>query len=471
MNRTTKHVIGHFHGQLVHPGDPTYDELRRVFNGMIDRRPAVIARCASVSDVVSGIAYARSASLPLSVRAGGHGVTGDAVCDGGICLDLRLLKRILIDPATRRARVQAGVTWGELDTATQEFGLAVTGGRVAGTGVAGLTLGSGSGWLERKLGLTCDSLRSVELVTADGRVLTASGSVNSDLFWGVRGGGGNFGVVTTFEFELHPVGPTVYGGMLMHPPFAAAELTRFFRDFMASAPDEVGAGLAFVSAPDQPFVPAFARGKPAVGMIICYAGPPEEGAEVLRPLREFGPPVHDMVGPLSYVQMQRLLEPGNQAGLQNYWKADFLAGLPDEAIDILVHYTQRVPSPLTQAILMPLGGALGRVDENAMAFGQRNAPFNLHILSMWKDAADSDRQIGWTREFHSAMQPYTTGGAYLNFIGNEGNARVRQAFGPAKYDRLVGLKRRYDPDNVFRLNQNIPPDLSDGPEACAGAGS
>ncbi|SEM92474.1 methyltransferase [Nonomuraea pusilla] len=444
-------------GSVVRPGDPHYDEYRKVFNGMIDRRPSLIVRCASPADVAEGIAHARRHGLPLSVRSGGHGVTGDAVLDDSVCLDLRPMNSVTIDPDRRRALVGGGANWGEFDAAAQEYGLAVTGGRIRSTGVAGLTLGSGSGWLERKFGLTCDSLLSVELVTADGDVLRASETENSELFWGVRGGGGNFGVVTTFEFQLHPVGPQVLGGLVMYPPFQVADLIRQFRDFMATAPDEVGGALAFISAPDEPFVPEFARGKPVVGATLAYFGPIEEGIEVLRPMREFGPPVRDMVAPIAYTDLQGLLEPSNHEGMQNYWKAEFLAELPDEAIDHIVRFTQTVPSRLTQTLLMPLGGALARVDNNAMAFGQREAPFNIHIMSMWEDAADTERQISWTREFHRAVQPYSTGGAYLNFIGNEGGDRIKAAFGPEKYERLVRLKRRYDPSNVFAGNQNIPP--------------
>lgn len=458
MTLTTPQLEETFRGTIVRPDDAQYDELRKVFNGMIDRRPALIARCTNAVDVIAAVNYGRTQELPISVRAGGHGVTGDAVCDGGICIDLRPMKGIRVDPQRRIAHVQAGVNWGELDRETQQFGLAVTGGRVPDTGVAGLTLGSGSGWLERKLGLTCDSLRSVDIVTADGRLLVASESEHPDLFWGLRGGGGNFGIATAFEFDLHPVGPTLLGGMLIHPGFCAREVTQHFRDFMQSAPDEVGAGLAFISAPDAPFVPEFARGKPMIGIIACYVGPVEDGEEALRPLREFGPPVQDMIAPIPYTSVQRLIEPGSQHGKENYWKADFLAELPDAALDVLVSYTQRVPSTLTQTVLMPLGGALARVDEDAMAFGQRRAPWNVHILSMWEDPADTERQVAWTRDFHAALAPYTTGGAYLNFIGNKGNERVRAAFGERKYARLVELKRRYDPTNLFRLNQNIPPD-------------
>jgi FAD/FMN-containing dehydrogenase len=458
MSTTTAPLEQTFRGQVVRPEDPGYDALRRVFNGMIDRHPAIIARCTSSDDVVAALDYARTNDLVVSVRAGGHGVTGDAVCDGGVCIDLRPMNGVRVDPERRIAVVGGGANWGEFDAAAQEHGLAVTGGRVPDTGVGGLTLGSGSGWLERKLGLTCDSLVAVELVTASGDVLVASETERPDLFWGVRGGGGNFGIVTKFSFRLHPVGPTVVGGMLLHPGFRAREVTRLFRDFMADAPEDVGAGLAYISAPDAPFVPEFARGMPMVGIILCYAGPPEQADEVLRPLRAFGPPIQDFVGPMPYTAVQKLLEPGSQHGKENYWKADFLADLPDDAIDILVEHTQRVPSPLSQTVLMPLGGAIARVPEDAMAFGQRSAAWNLHILSMWEDPADAERQVTWTRELHAAMRPHATGGAYLNFIGNEGNARVRAAFGDEKYARLAALKRRYDPDNVFHLNQNIPPE-------------
>lgn len=452
-------------GSVVRPGDANYNGLRRVFNGMIDRKPALIIRCKSARDVVEGIKYARGRGLELSVLAGGHGVTGNAVIDGAVCLDLRPLKEIVLDEERGRALVGAGVNWGELDAATQTIGKAVTGGRVRDTGVAGLTLGSGSGWLERKFGLTCDSLLSVEIVTAGGEVLTASEFENSELFWGVRGGGGNFGVVTKFEFQLHPVGPQVYGGLVMYPPVEPVELVKRFRDFMASAPDEVGAGMAFISAPDEPFVPEFARGRPVIACVLAYFGDLANAENALRPMREFGPPVRDMVGPISYVELQGLLERGNHGGMQNYWKAEFLRELPEAAIQQIVQYHQAVPSRFTQIHLMPLGGALKRVDDDAMAFGQRQAPFNCHVLSMWESPADSERQIAWTRGLHEAIKPYSTGGAYLNFVGDEGTSRVRAAFGPKKWPRLVALKRRYDPDNVFRHNQNIPPnDTESGSE-------
>jgi FAD/FMN-containing dehydrogenase len=446
-----------FRGQLIRPDDPGYDEARSVFNAMIDRRPALIARCANAGDVAAAVNLAREKQLPISVYGGGHGVTGSAVCDAGVCVDLRGMKRVEVDPEASTARVEGGAVWSEVDAATQEHGLAVTGGRVGTTGVAGLALGSGSGWLERKLGFTCDNLIAAEVVTADGSQVVASEHENSDLFWGLRGGGGNFGVVTAFHFRLHEVGPIVLGGMLMYPAEMAGELTRHFRDFMADAPDEVGAAIAYISAPPLDFVPEPVRGQPVAGVVICYAGDVEEGEEAIRPLREFGPPALDMVQPMPYVALQGLLEPGNPKGMSNYWSADFLAELPDEAVDVLVSKATRPVSPMTQIILMPGGGALSRVDDDATAFGQRNAPFNIHYLSMWPDPADAEANIAYTRDIAGAMKRWTTGRAYLNFLGDEGIGRVEAAFGTAKYRRLQALKDKWDPANLFRHNQNIPP--------------
>jgi FAD/FMN-containing dehydrogenase len=446
-----------FEGQLVGPDDQGYDELRQVFNGMIDRHPAVIARCAGADDVAAAVDFARSEGLPLSVYGGGHSVTGHAVCDGGVCIDLRPMNRVEVDPDARLARVQGGAIWRDIDATTQEHGLAMTGGRNSTTGVGGLALGSGSGWLERKLGLTCDCLRSIEIVTANGDTLTASESENAELFWGTRGGGGNFGVVTEFEFELQPIGPTLLGGMLMYPAAMAGEVLRGFRDVISQAPDEVCAGCALISAPPEEFVPEPVRGQPVLGMVLCYAGPLDEAEESLRPLRELGPPAMDMVQPIPYVAMQQLIDPPNQPGRRNYWTADFVAELPDQAIDIVCEQHLSRPSPLSQILLLPGGGAISRVPDDAMAFGQRHAPFNLHILSMWLDPADDERNITWTRESGARMKPYTTGRAYLNFIGEEGEDRVRAAFGTETYKRLQSLKDRYDPTNLFRLNQNIKP--------------
>jgi FAD/FMN-containing dehydrogenase len=446
-----------FKGEIVRPGHERYDELRQVFNAMVDRRPALFARCRTTADVQAAVNYARGEGLAVAVYGGGHAVTGHALCDDGIVIDLRELDDVEVDPVARTARVGGGATWGTIDAATQEHALAVTGGRVPGTGVAGLALGSGSGWLERKLGLTCDSLLSCEVVLASGEVVTASEDERADLFFGLRGGGGNFGVVTEFTFQLHPMGPLLYGGMLMHPPERGEDVLRFYRDFMADAPDEVNGAVAFVSAPPEDFVPEPVRGKPVVAVIVCYAGDPVEGEEVMRPLVEFGPPAMAMVAPIPYAEgVQKLIEPGNPPGMQNYWQADF-STMPDEACAVFARYGNARPSPLSAAIVIPGGGAIARVEDTAMAFGQRSAPFNIHLLHMWADPAENEAQIAWIKEFGAAMKPYAFGGAYLNFIGDEGVGRVQEAFGAEKFARLQGIKAVYDPQNVFRLNQNIPP--------------
>ncbi|HET7718671.1 MAG TPA: FAD-binding oxidoreductase [Acidimicrobiales bacterium] len=446
-----------FKGSILRPDDEGYDDARKVFNGMIDRRPAFVGRCTDADDVAVLVNLARENHLPISIYGGGHGVTGSAVVDAGICCDLRGMKGITVDPEARTVRAEAGLTWGEFDAATQEHGLAVTGGRVSSTGIAGLTLGSGSGWLERKLGFVCDNMLAAEVVTADGRSVMASADENPDLFWGLRGGGGNFGVVTAFHLRLHPIGPIVLGGMLIWPSQMAGDLVRFYRDFMLGAPDELGGALAFITAPPAPFVPEPVRGQPVVGIIVCYAGPVEEGEEVLRPLREFGPPGIDLVQPMPYVALQRIIDEGNPAGLQNYWSADFLAELPDEAVEVLVEHATKPVSPLSQMLLVRGGGAIARVDDEATAFGQRDAPWNVHWLSLWPDPADTERNIAYTRAIATAMKPWTTGRVYLNFIGDEGSGRVEAAYGPERYARLQALKAKWDPQNLFRHNQNIAP--------------
>ncbi len=455
--RTNRFELPGFSGTLVHPGDQGYDEARTVFNAMIDRSPALIARCATAQDVAAALNLARERSLPLSVYGGGHGVTGSAVCEGGVCVDLRPMKQIDIDVIARTARAEAGLTWGEFDAATQEHGLVVTGGRVSSTGIAGLTLGSGSGWLERKFGFACDNLIQAEVVTADGRQIVASESENPDLFWALRGGGGNFGVVTAFHFRLYPLGPMVLGGLLIHPRETGHEAARFWRDFMAVAPDEAGGALAFVTAPDLPFVPEPLRGLPVVAIVVCYAGDPDDGVRDFGPLLEFGPPAVNLVQPIPYVALQQLIDAGNPKGMLNYWSADFLRELPDEAIDTLLDRALQPASPMSQVIVLPGGGAIARVTDEAMAFGQRQTPWNIHYLSMWADPADSDRNIAFTREISTAMKPWITGRVYLNFLGEEGQERIEAGFGPAKYAQLRRLKAKWDPTNLFRNNQNIPP--------------
>ncbi len=446
-----------FRGQLIRSRDDGYDAARAVFNAMIDRRPALIARCAGVADVIAAVNFARENDLQVAVRGGGHSVSGYSVVDGGVVIDPFPMKGIWVDPEARTARAQAGLTWGELDRETQAFGLAVTGGRVTHTGIAGLTLGGGSGWLERKLGFTVDNLISADVVTADGRFVRASAEENEDLFWGLRGGGGNFGIVTSFEYRLHRVGPIMLGGMLMYPAAQAREVLRFYRDFMQEAPDEFGGGCAFVTAPPAPFIPESVQGTQVIAGIVCYVGPTEEGEAVLRPLKEALPPAIDMVQPMPYTALQSMLDAGNQPGMQNYWRAGFLDEMPDEAIDVLVEHTSKVTSPLTSLVIVPGGGALARAPDDETPLGLRDSPFNFHALTMWAEPVEPEKHMRWTRELTEVMQPWTGERTYLNFIGDEGEERVRTAFAPEKYQRLVALKDKYDPDNLFRLNQNIKP--------------
>ena len=444
-------------GTTIRPGEPGYDEARRVFNGMVDRRPASILRPRDTDEVAAAIESTVAQGQLVSVYGGGHGVTGSAVVDDGVCIDLRGLDTVEVWPEERLLKVGGGARWGPVDEATQAHGLAVTGGRVSTTGVAGLALGSGSGWLERRCGLTCDNLVEARVVTADGRRVTASREQHPDLFWGLRGGGGNFGIVTEFIFRLHEIGPIVLGGMLLYPGTQAADVITTWRELVDGAPDELGSAVALVTAPPADFVPEPARGRPAVGVVVCWTGDLERGRRLLAPLRALGPAA-DLVQPMPYTAVQRLLDEGNPPGLHNYWSADFLTGLPDRAVESLVTAAQPAPSPTTQVILMHGGGALARVGEEETAFGQRQAPFQVHYLGMWPpDHAEDARNIDHIRGLGATVKPWTTGNAYLNFLGDEGPGRVEAAFGPTKFGRLRAIKEAWDPHNVFRHNQNIPP--------------
>jgi FAD/FMN-containing dehydrogenase len=443
-------------GEVLGPGTIGYESARKLFNGLIDKRPFAIARCIDAADVVAAVNLARTSGFEISVKSGGHGISGSALTDGGLTIDLSAMKKIEVDPARRAVRAEAGVTWGEFDAATQAHGLAVTGGRMSTTGIAGLTLGSGSGWLERALGFTCDNLLSADIVTADGRIVHASKTENGDLFWGLCGGGGNFGIVTAFEFRLHPVGPQVLAGLVIHPQAQGREVLRAYRDFMASAPDAVGGAFACLTAPPAPFVPEAARGKPVTAMILVHAGPLDEAERDLMPLRKIGRPLVDIVQPMPYTSVQRLTDPGNPPGLNRYFKADFIDTLSDAAIDVFVGHAASLSSPLTTILLQPLGGALSRIPADATPLRRRDAAYTYHALTTWADDRH-DHHIAWTRSLADAMQPFVTSGVYLTYIGDEGEERVREAYGPEKYARLVALKDRYDPTNLFHLNQNIRP--------------
>jgi FAD/FMN-containing dehydrogenase len=446
-----------FTGELVRPGDPIYDSQRRVWNGSIDRFPALIARCRGVPDVAAAVRFARSAGLPVAVRGGGHSYPGHSVCDGGIVIDVGPMKGIRVEPQARTARVEAGVLWGELDRETQGFGLATTGGFVSHTGVAGLTLGGGIGWLHRKHGLTVDQLVAVDLVTAEGQFVRASESENPDLFWGLRGGGGNFGIATEFEFRLHAVGPTVLAGPIFWPLEKAPALLRFYREWIAEAPDELTTIVTQRRAPAVEIVPSELHGNLVVAVTCCYAGALEKGEEVVRPLKAFGSPVLDLCEPKPYAAHQTTFDSSFPHGWHYYFRACDVAELTDEVIDVMVEHGSRITSPITSVALWQMGGAVARVGESDTAFNCRAAAFSFNINGNSRTADGFDAEREWARAYWSALEPYHTS-VYVNFLMEEGQARIRQAYGPDKYERLKALKRAYDPTNFFRLNQNIPPD-------------
>ena len=433
------------------PGEAGYDEARKVWNGAIDKRPALIARCAGVSDVIQCVNFARSNDLLVAVRGGGHNIGGNAVCDDGLVIDLSRMKGLHVDPTRRTARAEPGLTWGEFDRETQVFGLATTGGQISTTGVAGLTLGGGWGHLARRFGLSSDNLLSVDLVTACGQLLRVSATENPDLFWGIRGGGGNFGIVTSFEYQLHPVGQ-VLGGIVAYPFDKANEALKLYREFTVVAPDEMASGIVLISLPD---------GTPVVGIVLCHSGAPAEGEKLVKPLRVFGPRLIDQIGPIPYTAAQKLIDAFYPPGLQNYWKSSFLRTISDEVIDTMVAYCAKRPSPICHGLIEhQLGGAVRRVDQNATAFGHRDAEYSFTSLGVCAERAEAENCNRWAREFWSAIQPWSTGGVYVNYLGrevDEGAGRVEAAYGPEKYARLVALKNKYDPGNLFRLNQNIKP--------------
>ncbi|HZD42270.1 MAG TPA: FAD-binding oxidoreductase [Terriglobales bacterium] len=447
----------HFRGELILPNDSDYDGARSVFNAAIDRRPAIIARCACPDDVKRGVGFAREENLLLAVRGTGHNVAGFGVCDDGLVVDLSQMKGITVDPRHRRVRVEAGCNWGEVNDALQPHGLAATGGFVSVTGVSGLTLGGGLGWLVRKYGLALDNLLSAEVVLADGRLVTASVRENADLFWAIRGGGGNFGVATSFDFQVHPVA-TVLAGIVLHPAAAGVPAIRYWRDFEASAPSESTQGALLFHLPDEPSAPTALRGAPVVGLGGVYAGPVEEGEKILQPLRAYGPPALDLFQAMAYNSAQRMADFLWPAGLLSYWKSSYLTELNDAAIDVVVEFFSRVPSERTVIVLEHYGdSAWDSVPEMDTAFGHRAWPYNFIVTSAWSDPGDSDRNIAWTREFFDAMQPFAAPGAYVNYLGgDEGAAGVEAAYG-AKLERLAALKAKFDPTNLFRLNHNIVP--------------
>ena len=436
-----------FGGEIVTAADAGYDAARRVWNLMIDRRPALIARPRRVSDVQAAIAFARDHRLPLAVRGGAHGIAGMATCDHGLVIDFSLMKAISVDPEQRTARAEPGVKWTEFDLATQAHGLATTGGTVGDTGIAGLTLGGGFGWLEGACGMTVDNLIAADVVLADGRLVRASADEHPDLFWALSGGGGNFGVVTAFEYRLHAIGPTVVGGLAVHPFAAARDVLKFFATFLQSAPDPLTVGAAIMTGPD---------GQKACALACCYAGPLDEGQRAVQPIKAFGSPVMDVIGPLPYVAQQGLLEQASPPGLRNYWKAEFIDTLTDPFIDAWVDAYSSVPSAMSFQLLFPIHGAASRVPPDRTAYPHRRG-LHMGVYGQWKPGEPDEPNLAWVRTTWQRARPFAAGGLYVNEIGaDEGGDRVKQAYG-INYPRLTRVKAQYDPGNLFRLNANVTP--------------
>jgi FAD/FMN-containing dehydrogenase len=444
--------------QLILPGDPPYEDARRVWNGMIDRRPALIARCRGAADVIAAVRFARDHRLTLAVRGGGHNVAGFGTCDGGLVIDLSSMRAVRVTPGSHSVRVEGGATLGDVDRETQAFGLAIPGGIVSTTGVAGLTLGGGQGWLRRTYGMACDSLVSVDVVTADGDFVAASETENSDLFWALRGGGGNFGVVTSLEFQAYPVGPMVAFAGPVYPLESASSVIAGMRAFASDAPDEVNISATWWSIPEVPSFPEELHGRAVIILGAVYAGPADDGERMLQPLSKIAEPLLDLSGVVPYTGLQQMFDPFFPAGeLRYYWKSMYLSGLEEDVVQTVARHVATRPSALSMAGLWALGGALGRLDAGATATGSREAPYLLEILANWSDPADSDVNIAWAREFFETMKPHSTGKTNVNFPGlGDDREFGRAAFGE-HWNRLSEIKKKYDPTNLFRLNQNIEP--------------
>ena len=435
-------------GELLRPSSAGYDEARSIWNAAFDKRPALIVQCAGVSDIISSVNFGRTHGIPVAVRGGGHNVSGSGACDGALMLDMSRMKSVRVNPVSRTAIAEPGVTWAEFDHETQVFGLATNGGICSETGIAGLTLGGGFGWLMRKHGLSLDNLVSVDVVSADGQLKKASVAENEDLFFGIRGAHSNFGVVTSLEYRLHPVGPTVVAGMVLHPLDKAREVLNFYCEFNSKAPNEMSAWAALLTSPD---------GQPMVAILACYIGPIETGEKVVQPLKEFGPPVADMIQPMPYVKCQSMIDESFPQGRHNYWKSNLLKELNDDAIATLVEGFQEATSPYSSVLIEQLGGAVSRVGKDETAFNHRTAPYDLVIMPMWSDPAESEKHTQWADEMWRRMQPFSSEGVYVNYLSNnEGEERVKAAYGD-NYERLVALKNKYDPTNMFCFNQNIRP--------------
>jgi FAD/FMN-containing dehydrogenase len=443
-------------GRLLQPDSSGYDEARSIWNAMIDRKPGLIVQCAGAADVIKTVNFARSNQALVSVRGVGHNIAGSAVCEGGLMIDLSKMKSVRVDPKNRKARVEPGVSLGEFDNEAQSFGLATPVGINSTTGIGGLTVGGGFGWLSRKYGLTADNLLSADVITADGELRLADQSRESDLFWGIRGGGGNFGIVTSFEFAMHPVGPQVLAGLIVHPFADAGKVLRYYRDFAAKAPDELTVWAVMRKAPPLPFLPQNVHGTEVLVLAALYAGDIAAGEKALRPLRSFGNPIADVIGPAPYSGFQSAFDPLLTPGFRNYWKSHDFRELTDQALDTMIGFIPSLPTPHCEVFIAQMGGATNRVAADATAYRHRDANFIMNVHGRWENASDDDRVIRWSRDLFDKMASFATGGVYVNFMTAEEEPRVRAAYG-ASYDRLVALKRKYDPTNMFRLNQNIRP--------------
>jgi FAD/FMN-containing dehydrogenase len=465
IEATIPHVLGEatlaeleqgLQGQLIRPSDEDYDEARAVWNGAHDRRPALIVRCAGVADVMRAVEFARSENLLVAVRVGGHSLPGFSTCDDGVVIDLSAMTAVRVDPARQTAIAQGGCTWAEFDHETQAFGLAVTGGLVSTTGIAGFTLGGGIGWLMRKVGLTCDNLLAADLVTADGQLVHASEEENPELLWGLRGGGGNFGIATSLEYRLHPIGPMLLAGPIFFAGDRAEEVLRFYRDWVRELPDEVTTLVNLTTAPSAPFLPEAVHGKPIVAVIAVHAGEPERGRALVQPLKELGDPIADLIGVMPYTAMQSLLDGLWTRGAHNYMRSAYVDALTDQAITDIVAQHRTVPSPQSEIHFHHFGGAVAHAGDDA-AFGDRSAQYVLNVIARSSDAEGFDANVAWARDTTQALAPVSRDGAYVNFMGDARDERLRASYSDANYERLVALKRRYDPTNLFQLNQNITP--------------
>ncbi len=446
----------HFKGELLLPADPDYDNARRIWNATIDKHPALIARCSSTADVVQAVNFARDNALLLAIRGGGHNIAGNAMCDDGLVIDLSLMKASLVNPGKRRVTIEGGATLNDFDTATQAHGLATPMGINSTTGVAGLTLGGGFGWLSRKYGMTIDNLESAEVVTATGEVLHVNATEHPDLFWALRGGGGNFGVVTRFEFQLHPVGPSVLSGLIVYPFEQAKAILQQYREFAAQAPDELAVWAVLRQAPPLPFLPPEVHGKEIIALALCYAGDPEQGEPLIAPLRTFGTSLGEYIGVQPYTAWQQAFDPLLTPGARNYWKSHNFTKLDDGLFDTVIGAIKKLPSPQCEIFFGAIGGATTRPAPSSAAYAHRDALFVMNVHGRWDDAADDQRCITWARDFFKASAPFASAGVYVNFLTADEGDRVRSAYGPS-YDRLAQVKRSYDPDNLFRVNQNILP--------------